>query len=277
MTAATVMLFPRVPRSVAGRVNSRRVKLSFCWLLVLFLAAQRLPASPKRRPTRNTLQNLKVQPLSEMRALYTSPRMPGPMPPADRGAELTEGVPQPSIPAASSSRTVVECDVLLAVPTLPRAENYLGICLSALLCQLPDAAPPRRRDDQRFCIAVYNVRPTAQRDRNRASDFDRARSSLAHRPDVLFFESNRSGAATALPASATKVERTRRQTADVAYMMLKLSSAVAARYLVLLEDDWMPCEGGSARDTRTQPLPLAASSVAASTGRASTRCLHPLR
>ena len=86
-----------------------------------------------------------------------------------------------------------------------------------------------------MCIVVYDVRPTREGGREQTA-FDLERAAVAAHPDVLFAVADSDGS-TPLSRGASKLERTKRQTSDVARMLLALAS-MGARHVVLLEDDW---------------------------------------
>ena len=215
-----------------------------CSFLFLGLISIATPARSLHRSNRPVLRHLTVQKQQPQQPSHTAvaapmldtETMPSPSPPTR--ASSTTG------PARALGLTSQGCDVVLAIPTLPRAQDYLNISLSALLCQLPH--PTELDGELRICVAVHNVRPAADTERHggsRSSSFVRAREALAARPDFLFSTSPYEE--PPLRSSATKLERTRRQTSDVAHMLLTLEP-VAPKYLVLLEDDWLVCEGGIA-------------------------------
>jgi hypothetical protein len=143
--------------------------------------------------------------------------------------------PLPSAPPYGRHRRN-RCDVLFGIPTLARGTtNYLNTTLEALLCQLPPRSWQGPKD---VCIAVYEVR--APKGRTAPTPFDLARKALAERSDVFFVRSNLSSRDTDL-----STPKTRRQTMDVARMLLALHP-LAASHFVLMEDDWLLCEGGMA-------------------------------
>ena len=165
-----------------------------------------------------------------------------------------------------------DCELLFAIPTVARGGgtelNYLNVTLEALLCQLPpaDTSP-------RVCIGVFEPRrpPPSAGQLAQPTPFELARKSLASRPEVrrrvrfvrpppLELEPAANGEATEDDASLVAVMRraeralespgartnrlakTKRQTFDVARMLLSLQ-AHASSYLVLMEDDWLLCDG----------------------------------
>ena len=137
-----------------------------------------------------------------------------------------------------------DCWLVFGIPTLPRStgEDYLNLTLESLLCQLPASPPP----EGRICIAVYDVRPTA----SAGSPFARAeqllRSRRAH-PDVRFVRAPSASQQREVEVPARRgsggTAKTRRQTSDVA-TMLRTLAPLARSYFVLMEDDWLLCEGG---------------------------------
>jgi len=108
---------------------------------------------------------------------------------------------------------------------MPRpGTNYLNLTLGSLLCQLP-----ARSSSRRVCVAVYSVRSAT------SGAFRSAAAALAGHPDVFFLAAEEQGADASLG-------RTRRQTVDVARMLLRLEPL--AKLFAFMEDDWLLCEGG---------------------------------
>jgi len=149
--------------------------------------------------------------------------------------------------------------VIFAIPTAPRSQNedYLNLTLEALLCQLP----PAELTSRRVCLAVYDTRATAAEEDD--SPFARA---ARHRPDLLYVRPSGAQVEAAAAAEARvtdrKTQRTRRQTVDVAHMLQQLAPK-ARSLLVLLEDDWLLCEGGTAaRGSSSAPRPRLARRLA---------------
>ena len=141
--------------------------------------------------------------------------------------------------------------------------NYLNITLEALLCQLPplEATP-------RVCIGVFEPRHAQSAS---PTPFELARAALARaspavRARVLFVRPPSEAAtaggdaeAAALDGAVRRAEKaiekvalargasshlaaTKRQTFDVARMLLALRP-LTSRYLVVMEDDWLLCDG----------------------------------
>ena len=173
------------------------------------------------------------------------------------------GVSRPA--AEQQMHTTLGCELLFAIPTVARPNannNYLNITLEALLCQLPpfDVSP-------RVCIGVFEPRrppaATYTDGLEQPTPFELARVALSSRPEarsrVLFVRPPAVESAAAIAAFAAaeraangravgskKVPRlgaTKRQTVDVARMLLALQPH-ASSYLVLMEDDWLLCDGG---------------------------------
>ena len=135
------------------------------------------------------------------------------------------------------------------MPTVARGSaSYLNVTLQSLLCQIMTV-----RDPALFmCIGVYEPWPPGARFSGDPTPFELAERALADRPAevrqrVIFVRerSRPTDAAVANAASATisKVEKTKRQTADVAHMLLALAPRTRG-HLILMEDDWLLCEGG---------------------------------
>ena len=124
----------------------------------------------------------------------------------------------------------------------PGGADYLNLTLASLLCQMDAAASS---DDLRVCIAVYEVKGGAA---GQLTPFERARRTLSSREDVIFVsgrggDAGGSGASTSFRAAPSRLERTRQQTRDVARTLGALAP-FSRRYYVLLEDDWLLCDGG---------------------------------
>lgn len=130
--------------------------------------------------------------------------------------------------ALAPAETGAGCWLLFGIPTMPRpGTNYLNLTLGSLLCQLP-----ARSSSRRVCVAVYSVRSAT------SAAFRSAAAALAGHPDVFFLAAEEQGADASLG-------RTRRQTVDVARMLLRLEPL--AKLFAFMEDDWLLCEGGAAR------------------------------
>ena len=174
---------------------------------------------------------------------------------------------QPHIKAAAAAvsmggRGDAECELIFAMPTVARGRDgvsYLNATLESLLCELsPFASTPR------VCVAVYEPRATTAGG-GRPTPFEVAEQSMRSRPPdvrrrVFFVRGRTSGgaegsagdsSATRAPSAAkgaaavaagSRLEKTRRQTADVAHMLLAVRPLTRA-HLVLMEDDWVLCEG----------------------------------
>jgi hypothetical protein len=212
------------------------------WLAVHLLLASHATGPRSRQPLRDTLIVL-PESVVEERLLSGRRRRPAarmaPPPPPPTPAE--DAVP-------SEAREDAGCALLLAIPTAPRSHNedYLNLTLEALLCQLPPAELASRR----VCIAVYDARPrpagvsTAASAAYDDSPFARA---ARWRPDLLYARPSpaqvEAAAAAEADATDSKAQRTRRQTVDVAHMLQQLAPKTSS-VLVLLEDDWLLCEGG---------------------------------
>lgn len=175
-----------------------------------------------------------------------------------KAAEL----PSPKINDDGDAST---CDLLFAIPTVARPNantNYLNVTLEALLCQLPPvSATPR------VCIGVFEPRrppPSAYTDSiAQPTPFELARIALAARPEVrsrvmfirppaiesaeatgAFAAAERAAGGAAVGSKAVpRLGATKRQTVDVARMLLALEGHTA-EHLVLMEDDWLLCDGG---------------------------------
>lgn len=101
-----------------------------------------------------------------------------------------------------------------------------------------------------MCIAVYDARPRdgGDGDGEEVDDSFVARAERWRLPGLFLVRPSvaqvRAAAAAEAAASGTaQVQRTRRQTVDVAHMLVQLAP-LAREQLVLLEDDWLLCEGG---------------------------------
>ena len=154
-----------------------------------------------------------------------------------------------------------DCQLLFVMPTVADAKvvaNYLNSTLDALLCQLRSAT----HESLRVCIGVFEPRPQAVT----PTPFELARRSLAKAPAnvrnrVLFVRASDDASSSsssqalrgtirrALKSADDAVSRlgklglTKRQTVDVARMLLAFQTR-SSRYLVLMEDDWLLCDGG---------------------------------
>lgn len=163
---------------------------------------------------------------------------------------------------SSNQAADTECELLFTMPTVSRGSSgvsYLNVTLEALLCQISEvSAPPR------VCIFVYEPRAPSAGLADGPTAFEAAERSLASHPynlrtRVLFVRGSNHAGVTGgsaggggrgpsvngpAPNPASKLARTRQQTKDVAHMLLALQSVTSARHIVLMEDDWILCEGG---------------------------------
>ena len=240
-----------------------------CWQLWRALPAMALQV---RRPKATTAELVIVPSVPE-----ASPPLPSLLPssslsrrrrqfaaPADGASSSFMTPPSISItpktrPRLSGGGSSTQCELLFGIPTLarPGGVNYLNLTLEALLCQMDAAAARRPRQlstggpDASPCIAVYEVRSPSQI--SGKSPFELARQQLAGRADVMFVRSSScdnsgsSGIGSAITEGhvthdSARSERTRQQTRDVASALLTLAPW-AQQYFVLLEDDWVLCEG----------------------------------
>ena len=154
-----------------------------------------------------------------------------------------------------------DCQLLFVMPTVAREgrANYLNSTLDALLCQLRSAP----HESLRVCIGVFEPRPQAVT----PTPFELARRSLAKAPAnvrnrVLFVRASDDASSSSSSSQALrgtirralksaddavsrlgKLGLTKRQTVDVARMLLAFQTR-SSRYLVLMEDDWLLCDGG---------------------------------
>ena len=109
--------------------------------------------------------------------------------------------------------------------------------------------PPADLASHRVCIAVYDARPRDGGDGDsKEVDSFVARAERWLRQGLLLVQPSTAqvraaAAAEAAVSGAAQVQRTRRQTVDVAHMLVQLAP-LAREQLVLLEDDWLLCEGG---------------------------------
>ena len=213
-----------------------------CCVLMLFRAERDISLHQRHlHPLRSLIV---IEDASEMHVAGTPQR-------ALHAAQAASPLDSPASSPAAVRR--VACDLLFAIPTVHRehAVDYLNLTLEALLCELPDPKS-LSSSSPAICVAVYEARhlPRGSSAGVRTS-FDKARSILAGmRPDIIFLSapstfnnSLLSAAERAGSASGPgKAAATKRQTADVARMLLAVAPLSRA-HVVLMEDDWLLCQG----------------------------------
>ena len=230
--------------------------------LLLGWHAHRVPLS--RQPSRSRLHNLRVvtSATPSNHTIHQRQRRPSKinakkllLEPNTKDAILLDDFAQPvaDLTAHHHDATSEACELLFGMPTVARGSgsvSYLNVTLQALLCQLPPMT-----FSPRVCIGVYEPRPPSSTGGG-PTPFEMAEQSLATYPDdvrrrVFFVRASSAGASTAAStisaatsdSAASKLQKTKRQTADVASMLLALVPLSRA-HLVLMEDDWLMCEGG---------------------------------
>lgn len=238
------MTVASVPRPQNLRRGRRILALLFALALLVMWSSHALLNRVAPRPAkahRPLLADLSIQP-----APAQAPA------PSRRSRSHNSSAPLQAdhhLPATTESS--VDCELLFGMPTVARGTSgisYLNVTLEALLCQLTDLSA-----SVGVCIAVYEPHgPMAPGQAATPTPFELAKRALADRPvevrrRVLFV---RGSASTKDPAAGSfiatgpgsKLQKTRQQTRDVARMLLALHPLTRA-HLVLMEDDWLLCEG----------------------------------
>ena len=183
--------------------------------------------------TSRTTNNLEVLVEGKQTARINAPL------PAENGGEVSPPAPPPASLARSAAPEPGVCELLFGIPTVvrPGGADYLNLTLTSLLCQIDAGAV----DDLRVCIAVYEVH--ARHDSHTLTPFDKARRALATRKDVIFVRGDVETASSSSVDPSHSGKLRLRQTRDVVRTLTALAP-YANRYYVLLEDDWLLCEGG---------------------------------
>ena len=216
-----------------------------CSLLLVYRAHSLMPAAQdERHPTLRALAIVEAEEDPIVPKLDAEAASPPPL----ARVHADQNVPDGLVSYTEASSATTACDLIFAIPTVARdAADYLNLTLEALLCQMrPGIAAGG--EVQKACIAVYEARPPALG--SATTPFAKARALLRARTDVFFLSApstpntsllsaaERSGGAIGPAKSAA----TKRQTADVARMLLAVERLSHA-HVILMEDDWLLCEG----------------------------------